>query len=249
MNKALKSPRRPKSSKGKRIVLIFFFAIIFSSPIFAETGKTDYSTGISTESAQTALNEVLQKMDSADSKVANISFSFSQEILIAVSQEKSTITGKATFKKPDLFRIEHANPEKQTVVSDGKKVYFYQPDFDQVMIEDWGSLSEKGNFPKGLFNFSSTISELRKDYDISISTNDETDKYYVLLLTLKKEPKGTKIKLWISKNTYLCEKTEMSSETVISTVILSDIKINKEIKDSLFRFKIPRGAQIISSPF
>ncbi|MBI5573852.1 MAG: outer membrane lipoprotein carrier protein LolA [Elusimicrobia bacterium] len=195
------------------------------------------------------LDEILKKMDEADLKISDVSFSFKQEILITLTQEKSNITGEAVFKKPDFFRIEHSKPEKQIVVSDGKKIFFYQKEFNQVMIDDWKSLSEKGNFPKGMFNFSSTISELKNNYFIALSENDETDKFYVLLLTLKNRPKDMKIKLWISKETYLCEKTEMSSETVISTVAISDVKINKDIKSSVFRFKIPKGAQIISSPF
>lgn len=195
------------------------------------------------------LDEILKKMDEADSKITDISFSFSQEILITLTQEKSNITGEAIFKKPDLFKIEHSKPEKQIVISDGKKIFFYQKEFNQVMIDDWKSLSDKGNFPKGIFNFSSTISELKNNYIFLLSEKDETEKYHVLLLILKSQPKDIKIKLWVSKETYLCEKTEMSSETVISTVTISDIKTNKDIKNSVFRFKIPKGAQIISSPF
>ncbi len=195
------------------------------------------------------LDEILKKMDEADSKITDVSFSFKQEILVTLTQEKSNISGNAVFKKPDLFRIEHLKPEKQIVVSDGKKIFFYQKEFNQVMIDDWKSLSDKGNFPKGIFNFSSTISDLKNNYFILLSKKDETEKYYVLLLALKNQPKNMKIKLWVSKETYLCEKTEMKSETVISTVTISNIKTNKGIKDSLFKFKIPKGAQIISSPF
>ncbi|MFA5778899.1 MAG: outer membrane lipoprotein carrier protein LolA [Elusimicrobiota bacterium] len=199
-----------------------------------------------------AVDELLKNMDEADLKISDVSFSFKQEILITLTQEKSNITGEAIFKKPDLFKIEHSKPEKQIVVSDGKKIFFYQKEFNQVMIDDWKSLSAKGNFPKGIFNFSkasSTISDLKNSYFILLSENDETEKFYVLLLTLKNQPQAIKIKLWISKETYLCEKTEMKSETVISTVIITDIKTNKGMKDSSFRFKIPKGAQIILSPF
>jgi len=198
---------------------------------------------------QRILESILKKMDEADLKISDVSFSFKQEILITLTQEKSNITGEAIFKKPDLFKIELSKPEKQIVVSDGKKIFFYQKEFNQVMIDDWKSLSDKGNFPKGMFNFSSTISELKNNYYIALSENDETEKYYVLLLLLKSQPQNMKTKLWISKETYLCEKTELSSETVISMVTISDIKINKDIKNSIFRFKIPKGAQIISSPF
>ncbi|MDO8734705.1 MAG: outer membrane lipoprotein carrier protein LolA [Elusimicrobiota bacterium] len=216
----------------------------------ASLSFAQYNLSSSTEPAEkTVLETLLVKMDKADLKISDVSFSFKQEILITLTQEKSNITGEAIFKKPDLFKIEHSKPEKQIVVSDGKKIFFYQKEFNQVMIEDWKSLSAKGNFPKVIFNFSSTISDLKNSYFILLSENDETEKFYVLLLTLKNQPQAIKIKLWISKETYLCEKTEMKSETVISTVILSDIKTNKGMKDSLFRFKIPKGAQIISSPF
>ncbi|MEW6556259.1 MAG: outer membrane lipoprotein carrier protein LolA [Elusimicrobiota bacterium] len=193
-------------------------------------------------------DEILKKMDEADSKIADVSFSFIQEILVTITQEKSAITGTAVFKKPDMFKIEHSKPEKQVVISDGKKVFFYQKEFNQVIIDDWESLSETGNFPKGIFNFSSTITGLTKNYNISLL--DDEEKYYVLVLELKeKQLQNTKIQLWISKETYLCEKTEIKTDTVVSTVTISDVKINKNIKDSIFKFKIPKGTQIITFPF
>ncbi|PIU83598.1 MAG: hypothetical protein COS68_03205 [Elusimicrobia bacterium CG06_land_8_20_14_3_00_38_11] len=239
---------------------VFFTAlIIFSTQqfimaeriikMYKESENSKYSLYTTSTEVPKAVDEILKKMDEADLKISDVSFSFKQEILIALTQEKSNITGEAIFKKPDLFRIEHSKPEKQIVVSDGKKIFFYQKEFNQVMIDDWKSLSDKGNFPKGIFNFSSTITKLKNNYYILLSEKDDTEKYYVLLLILKSQPNDMKVKLWISKETYLCEKTEISSETVISTVIISDIKTNKGIKDSVFKFKIPKGAQIISSPF
>lgn len=233
----------------RKIIFSILFIGMSIPPISAEIKKNDYVLDTSTKSSQTTLNEILEKMEEADSKISDVSFSFTQEILVAITQEKSVITGVAVFKKPDLFKIEHLKPEKQTVVCDGKKIFFYQKEFNQVMIDDWKSLSEKGNFPKGIFNFSATISGLKNNYYVSLSENDAAEKYYVLLLTLKNQPQKMEIKLWISRETYLCEKTEMKSETVTSTVTISDIKTNKGIKDSLFKFKIPKGVQIISSPF
>ena len=234
----------------KKDFLSALFIAMNVIPASAEIKKTDYTTVVSTgQPPQPTLDEILKKMDDADSKIKDISFSFTQEILITLTQEKSGIKGEAVFKKPDLFRIEHIKPEKQTVISDGKKIFFYQKEFNQVMIDDWKSLSQKGNFPKGIFNFSEAISDLKNNYFISASENEETGKHYVLFLTLKKQKQDMKIKLWVSKETYLCEKTEMKSGTVTSTVTTTDIKTNKGIKDSVFKFKIPKGAQIISSPF
>ncbi|MFH0947954.1 MAG: outer membrane lipoprotein carrier protein LolA [Elusimicrobiota bacterium] len=193
----------------------------------------------------TTTENVLKKMEEADLKISDISFSFKQEISITLTQEKSNSMGETVFKKPDLFKIEHTKPEKQIIVADGKKIFFYKKEFNRVMIDDCKTLSEKGNFPKGIFNFSSTISELKNNYYVLLSENDETKKYFVLLLTMKNKMQDTKTKLWISKETYLCEKIEMKSNTVTSTVKISDIKTNKGIKDSFFKFKIPEGAQII----
>ena len=194
------------------------------------------------------IEDILVKMEEADSKVTDLSFSFKQEILITLTQETSIINGTAIFKKPDLFKIEHIKPEKQTVVSDGNKVFFYQQEFNQVMIEDWKSLSEKGSFPKGIFNFASAVSDLKKNYDISLL--DEQEKFFIVLLKLKaKQQQDIKIKLWVSRENYMVEKTAIETENVISTVAISDIKINKKVKDSVFKFKIPKNAQIITSPF
>ncbi|OGS43237.1 MAG: hypothetical protein A2539_00105 [Elusimicrobia bacterium RIFOXYD2_FULL_34_15] len=194
------------------------------------------------------IDEVLKKMEEADSKTTDFSFSLTQEVLVTITQEKSSISGTAIFKKPDLFKIEYNKPEKQIVICDGKKIFFYQKEFNQVMIEDWKTLSEKGNFPKGIYDFSSTISDLGKKYNISLLK--EEDKYYIISLILKeKQPQDMAIKLWVSKEKNMVEKTEIRTDTVVSTVSISNIKINKGIKDSFFKFKIPKGANIITSPF
>lgn len=231
--KSFAAETKSRLLSGKKIFLFVpCFLFFVSCSVFADT-----------------VDELLKKMDETDLKISDVSFSFEQEILITLTQEKSKIAGEAIFKKPDLFKIEHLKPEKQIVVSDGKKIFFYQKEFNQVMIDDWKSLSDKGSFPKGIYNFSATISDLKNNYYILLLEKEESEKYYVFSLLLKNQPQEVKIKLWVSKETYLCEKTEMKSETVISTVIISDIKTNKGIKDSLFRFKIPKGSQIISSPF
>ncbi|HAM39474.1 MAG TPA: hypothetical protein DCP53_08805 [Elusimicrobia bacterium] len=197
--------------------------------------------------AQT-IDDVLRKMEKADSELTDLSFSLIQEVFITITQEKSSITGNAVFKKPDLFKIEYAKPEKQIIVCDGKKIFFYQKEFNQVMIEDWKSLSDKGNFPKGIYDFSSTIADLRKKYDISL-IKDEGKNYIISLVLKEKQMQNMVINLWVSKENYLIEKTEIKTDTVVSTVSMSDIKINKGIKDSVFKFKIPKGASIITSPF
>ncbi|MBN1384119.1 MAG: outer membrane lipoprotein carrier protein LolA [Elusimicrobia bacterium] len=194
------------------------------------------------------LDDILQKMEKTDSEITDLSFSFEQEILIVITNEKSSITGEAVFKKPNLFKIEHIKPEEQTVISDGKKIFFYQKEFNQVMIDDWNSFTTRGGFPDGIFNFSSTISDLKKTYDISLL--DDEAKHHVLLLKMKeKQSQDIEIKLWVSKENSIVEKTEMQTETVATTVTISKIKTNKNIKNSVFRFKLPKGAQIITSPF
>ena len=143
--------------------VFFTTLIIFSAQQFTMAERiikmykgnenSKYSLYTTSTEVPKAVEEILKKMDDADLKISDVSFSFKQEILITLTQEKSNITGNAIFKKPDLFKIEHSKPEKQIVVSDGKKIFFYQKEFNQVMIDDWKSLSAKGSFPKGIFNF------------------------------------------------------------------------------------------------
>ncbi len=58
---------------------------------------------------------------------------FTQTTTYADSNETAVASGKILIQGPDKMRWEYREPEKQLLVSDGKTVWYYTPDLNQVM--------------------------------------------------------------------------------------------------------------------
>jgi len=193
--------------------------------------------------------DVLNNIENSYSGINDISFNFTQKLTIKISGETETISGNAAFKKPDKFRITNKKPREQTIVCDGKKMYLYSKKLNQVTVEEPGSQGQM--LPRQFFDFSSVISDLTGGYDISIEKED-TD-YFILSCTPKGEKRipesasnNSKMKLWISKEKYLLKQMETSTDATVTEISVSKIKTNNNIGESLFKFKIPKGADVVT---
>lgn len=194
------------------------------------------------------LDELLEKVDRKDTVISDIKFIFSQEIEISLTKEKYQISGSAVYKKPDKVYLKTFTGEKtpfpeQTVVSDGKKVWIYTPKYKQVIVEKWKSLSKYGFVPEEIFSYVDSVKKLSKNYELEYSGIE--DNFFLLSLKPKKR-KEIKIKFYISPDTYLPLKTELTAETVRVVTEIKDIEINTKIEDEFFHFHPPEDVNILS---
>ena len=70
---------------------------------------------------------------------------FTQQVYDAKGKLKESSSGRVALSAPRLFRWEYAKPYPQLIVADGKKVWVYDPDLQQVTVRDQGS--EEQNSP------------------------------------------------------------------------------------------------------
>ncbi|QOY61655.1 outer membrane lipoprotein chaperone LolA [Lysobacter sp. H21R4] len=64
--------------------------------------------------------------------------SFTQQVYDAGGKLKETSTGKVQLSVPHLFRWEYVKPHPQLIVADGKKVWIFDPDLEQVTVRSQG---------------------------------------------------------------------------------------------------------------
>jgi outer membrane lipoprotein carrier protein len=176
-------------------------------------------------------------------KIETGSFDFRQKILIRATLEEKLITGSIKFKIPNKLYAEYIQPYPQIIVSNGKKVWFYLPDYNQVSIQSVGRLEELMGLNLGLFFWASRIGEL-ENYRKEVV--EEGENYKIKLVP--ETGNGVEIILTISKQDWLPVETEVSdSYTVVSTRLENIIK-NPEVNNEIFEFKIPLEAQVFESP-
>jgi outer membrane lipoprotein carrier protein len=63
---------------------------------------------------------------------------FSQTVTSPDGARKKLSTGHFEFARPNHFRFSYTKPYAQTIVSDGQKVWFHDPDLNQVTVRKLG---------------------------------------------------------------------------------------------------------------
>ena len=63
---------------------------------------------------------------------------FAQKVYDAKGKLKETSSGRVALSAPRLFRWEYVKPYPQLIVADGKKVWVFDPDLEQVTVRPQG---------------------------------------------------------------------------------------------------------------
>jgi outer membrane lipoprotein-sorting protein len=190
------------------------------------------------------LSYILNKLEKEKNRIETGSFDFKQKIVVKSTLEEKLITGSIKFKAPDKLYAEYIQPYRQTIVCNGKKVWFYLPEYNQVSIQSIDRLEELMGMNLGLFFWARNIKDL-ENYGKEIV--EEKSGSYKIKLTPETED-GGEIILVVSKKYWLPVEIEVSDNyTVVSTYLENIIK-NPEVDNEIFEFKIPAEAQVFESP-
>ena len=218
----------------KTIILTSCLAFILLNPQAAECKDASHPLNLS-------LDEI---MDGIENRYAAKGFSanFSQESTIKAMDITDTASGNLFVKAPGMMRWEYEKPDQQLIITDGKRLWVYRQDDNQVMVGT--SPYFFGNGKGG--GFLSDMKIIREKFNISL--DDKTsDKYYVLRLI----PKGkvfdiSLIYLSISINIFdIVQITTYNLYNDETKIYLENIEFKKHIDDSMFYFEIPEGADIL----
>ncbi|MDL1964342.1 MAG: outer membrane lipoprotein carrier protein LolA [Deltaproteobacteria bacterium] len=174
--------------------------------------------------------------------LAGFSACFVQESTLKAMDITDSASGKITVKRPDKMRWEYEKPDKQIIVTDGKNLWVYRPDDNQVIIGKFPSFFGDG---KGA-SFLSDIKLIKQQFNITLENTDSNDYYILKLLPLKKTSDLSYINLSISKKTFYLEEivtyNAYGDETRIKLI---DIKLLENPNDSIFIFNIPYGTDVL----
>lgn len=222
----------------KIILLIFCLVISFGTGMAAsEIMEPETSADLAPPASYEAILEKLEARYNA----ADFSARFDQESHLKALDITDTAAGKVWFKHPGMMRWEYEHPEKYAIISDGKTLWIYRPEDNQVIIGDAMAYFSNGKGASFLSNF-----KLVQDaYTVSLTEPDQDDRHSLKLVPQKKQLDLAAIFLNINKNSFDIESvrtlTDYGDETRIE---FSDLKFEATDPD-LFHFRIPPGADIL----
>lgn len=130
--------------------------------------------------AGTALGGARDNLKSFTAGLKGLDGQFTQQVYDVRGKLKETSSGRVALSAPRLFRWEYAKPYPQLIVADGKKVWVYDPDLQQVTVRGQGS--EEQNSP-----LSALIDPTKLDKQFNVSESGSADGLQWLTLTPKSE--------------------------------------------------------------
>ncbi|MCG3203672.1 MAG: Outer-membrane lipoprotein carrier protein [Elusimicrobia bacterium] len=200
----------------------------------------------SSAGAATDLGRVLLELENREKTMTSLSFDFSQEVEFTQMNNKSFLSGHALFGKGGKLRISKVTPEKQVTISDGKKVWVYNPSAKQVWEGGAKKWMESSQLPKGLLTFNNYVADLKKNFDLKLVDEAAGEPHQVGIdATPKNKNLGYTMRLIISTDLWLPIKTLYLSETAHVETRLSQHQINPKVAVSDFKFSAPAGVDII----
>ena len=188
--------------------------------------------------------ETLEILNRMEKKYAGRDFTadFHQISTLTALEITETASGKAYFSHPGKMRWEYLVPTRQEIVSDGKNLWIYRPDENQVVKGDALAFFKAGAGGA----FLSDISLVRAQYKARIGKNPTDADHITLILEPKKESQEIQsihIRI-LKKNDHIVQVTTINPYGDETTLEFWNIAFEK-IDNGVFQFCIPEGADII----
>lgn len=156
-----------------------------------------------------------------------------------------TESGKLYMKKPGLMCWEYSRPEVKLFVADGRRSYLYTPEDRQVLVRKF----TPEEFESTPLQFLLGKGDILKSFSASWEHENRPRVEGTLLIRLvPREPRSdyAYVVIEIDGRTYDLRRIVIRERTGnTSEYLLSDLAVNVKIDDKKFRFKIPKGAQVV----
>lgn len=190
------------------------------------------STANANDSA--ALNSFLSKL----SHLQNMQADFTQVMRDGQQRELQRLSGKVIIEKPGKLYWETNPPYEQLVVSDGKYVWIYDMDLEQVTIRD---MEQRVQETPALL-LSGDTNEISKNFTVSLTESDAITRYSLI-------PKDSSQLFEKLDFQYFDDQLESMSiydaAGQVTVILFEQAKVNQKIDPNTFNFVVPEGVDVI----
>ena len=213
---------------------------------------------VSNADSQT-VDEIFQNFKKAFEKSENFSANFEETTLL--SNRKSVARGRFIFGKPNLLRKEYVDRKDaakvvQTTVLDGTHAWTYTPILNQVNKMKWNNPDRRELIP----GIGASLEDVQDNYNMVLVPDEYANPkgIHQIALTPKADPENPLIRpevkkkmlIWVKSSDWLPVQFGYESELEDGTrqsaiVTLTDIQRDIEIAPDLFKFVVPKDAEVI----
>ena len=209
----------------------------FLGVIWLALGSANPSLAAESRSADAVVEGLQKSYDATSDFVAD----FTQQTEVKTVNRTLKASGKLSFKRPGKMLWRYEEPKNQFVLTDGKHLYFYQPEQNQVIKSPLKN-AFRGDIP---LSFLLGLGNLKKDFNATLKASEESQN------VLRLEPKGEaggygEILVGVSKAASdILWVSVLDAAGNLTTLRFSGMRKGVGVNDSLFQVKIPDGADVV----
>ena len=192
------------------------------------------------ETAQ--LKTLLDRLQKHYQQTNSFSAKFKEAIMPAGGTRRDR-AGTVYYSKPGRMRWEFEGQDQEIIVSDGKQLYSYQPDLNQVIETPLEQAFRSSSFAAFLLG----IGNVQRDFDASVPAKPPADG--LKHVALKPKSAGDIIEMGLDPSTLDLRTLRLTDALGdVTELTFADIKNGAALDDKLFAFIPPAGADIVRAP-
>jgi outer membrane lipoprotein-sorting protein len=201
-------------------------------------------------SAKLTLDYVLSMMDHSAEDFKSLTAAIDHVKYTAVVQDTSKESGEIFVRKDSKVRIDFQSPDPRTILRNGDNLYIYTPKINRV--EEYNIGKNRAMVDQYLaLGFGTRTENLQRNYDISLTGEEELDGHKAALLELtpksdEQKKQISKVVIWVDESSWLPVQQKFL-ETGSGDYVLSHYtKVMKNLKlgDGKFKPDWPKGTKV-----
>ena len=208
------------------------FALVLAALVLAAPARGD--------ALKDALSRLQQRYDDTRTMRADFRQIVESKTLAGTLETK----GKVSFEKPNRMRWDYAQPDRQTIVSDGETLWIYQPDLKQVIKAPLGQAFQSST----PISFLAGLGRVDRDFDATMARNEPEQ--WVLKLVPKQHDAGVgTLELGVRKSdASVAEARITDAAGTVTRILFSGEQRNVTLGPDLFVFTPPPGVDVVKPP-
>jgi outer membrane lipoprotein carrier protein len=186
-----------------------------------------------------AADDAVTRVDAYLDSLTTLSAQFVQVVQDRKGEITDRASGTLSIARPDRFRWDYREPYEQTIVADGRRLWLYDPDLEQVTVR---SMEQGlGATPAMLLSGSGDVG------DAFTAGPIEQKQGLTWCRLLPKQPGSDfeRVSLAFRKPGELVAMELVDKLGQTTTIQFSAVRRAQKLDDSLFRFVPPAGADVI----
>ncbi len=203
------------------------------------------------------VDQLFQHLQKKYASLKDLRASFSQSTVFQSlgTSNRQEIKGEGVFylKRPHMMRWDYTEPEKQHIISDGKKIWVYLEEDQQVMVGSSASVLDKHL----LSSFFMDTTQIKKEFNVNLE--EENGQIKLTLIPKVIQPSLKSLHIWLKKparhryaqalaggkDYQIIKVSTIDLYGNTTTIVFTKILFNPGLPISLFCFSPPKGVEVI----